>query len=123
MFFLFGMGTKSKSILSQPSICKNCGHMCHIEIFITYHYFSLFFIPLFKWNKKYYAQTSCCGAMYTLPSELGKDIQKGFVSSIGENDIEYILGSSQKENNYCTHCGAPRNGNDFNYCPKCGHKF
>lgn len=123
MLFLWSIGSKNQSILSQVGVCKNCESMAHIEVFYTYHYFSLFFIPLFKWGKKYYAQCSRCGAIYNLPNELGKDIKKGVVSSVSDNDIEYVKGSSIKENNYCTYCGAARKESDDNYCPKCGHKY
>lgn len=123
MFFLFSFGSNSKSIFSQPGVCPYCGKMCRFEIFLNYHYISLFFIPLLKWGKQYYMRSSCCGAVYALPTQIGKDIQKGLITSIEEIEKkEYISGSSHSEKNYCTYCGAPRDTNT-NYCAKCGHKF
>ena len=119
MFFLFGFGTQQKNLFSQQGICKHCGHMCRFEIFMTYQYFSLFFITLFKWGKQYYAKSSCCGAIYNIPKELGDDILKSQAQHIPDEYMEYISYSS--DNNYCGHCGAPRNGNE--YCTKCGNKF
>jgi len=121
MIFIYNFGSKSKSLSSQSGICPHCGRMCRFDVFLKYSYFSVFFIPLFKWNKKYYATSSCCGAIYSILPEVGKDINKGLITSIDESDMEYVSGSSYTENNFCTYCGAPRNGN--NYCAKCGNKF
>ena len=81
--------------------------------------FILFFITLFKWHKQYYAKSSCCGAVYNIPENFGKSAEKSEISSIPEEYMEYIADSSYQ--NYCGHCGTPRNGNE--YCTKCGHKF
>ena len=104
MFFLFGFGTQQKNLFSQQGICKHCGHMCRFEIFMTY---------------QYYAKSSCCGAIYNIPKELGDDALKSQAQQIPEEYMEYISYSS--DSNYCGHCGAPRNGNE--YCTKCGNKF
>ena len=119
MIFIYNFGSKSKSLSSQSGICPHCGRMCRFDVFLKYSYFSLFFIPLFKWNKKYYATSSCCGAIYNIPKELGDDALKSQAQQIPEEYMEYISYSS--DSNYCGHCGAPRNGNE--YCTKCGNKF
>lgn len=36
------------------------------QVYMTYMYFSFFFIPLFKWNKRFYVKMSCCDAVYEL---------------------------------------------------------
>ena len=38
---------------------------------------SLFFIPTFKWNRRYYVQTTCCGTTYELNPEIGMQIARG----------------------------------------------
>ena len=46
------------------------------QVFMTYMYFSFFFIPLFKWNRRFYVKMSCCGAVYELDPEKGKALAR-----------------------------------------------
>ena len=118
---ILGWGSSSKIILEQAGICKHCGHMCRLAVFMTYSYFSLFFIPFFKWGKQYYVRSSCCGATYAISPEMGKAISKGGLDVLSHEELTYIVGSAASVDAYCGHCGAPKNGNA--YCAKCGAKF
>ena len=77
---------------SQQMICNVCGRYGRYQVFMTYTVLSLFFIPCFKWNKHYYVTTSCCGSMYELDSEIGKEIERG--SSV---EIRNIYGESIRD--------------------------
>ena len=121
MFFIWGWGSSSKTVFTQTGICKHCGHMCCLEVFMTYHYFSLFFIPLLKWDKQYYVKSSCCGAVHAIPPEIGKALSKGDTNSLSEDDLSYVMGSAAAIDSYCGNCGAPKNDNA--YCTKCGAKL
>ena len=61
---------------------------------MTYMYFSFFFIPLFKWNKRFYVQMSCCSAIYELEPEIGKAILRGEEPAITSADLHLV----QEEN-------------------------
>lgn len=120
MFFIFGISTKEKEIdFSQTIVCSNCGSYGRLEAFMTYSYFSLFFIPIFKWNKKYYIRSTCCGSIYSIDKDLGRDIEIGQRSSIDESDLHPINVNHQKN---CSNCSYPIEDN-FEYCPRCGEKL
>lgn len=122
MFFVFGISTKEKEIdFTQTIICPGCGSYGRLEVFMTYTYFSLFFIPIFKWNKKYYVRSTCCGSLFTINEDLGKSIENGQRNRIEESDLHPININYNKER-VCPTCNYSIN-NDFEYCPKCGRKL
>ncbi|MGI6079609.1 MAG: hypothetical protein ACOYBV_01315 [Candidatus Avilachnospira sp.] len=47
------------------------------DVYMTYLYFSFFFIPLFKWNKRYFLRNTEGGADMELPREIGRQIERG----------------------------------------------
>ena len=79
MFFIGGIfqGKKEFEHFRQTIVCKKCGRLCSISVFMTYTCFSFFFIPLFKWGKQYYAVSNCCHTIYAIDAELGKAIEHG----------------------------------------------
>ena len=91
MIFIFGIETGDKQLdFNQPAECPMCGRYGSVNIYMTYSYFTLFFIPLFKWGKKYYAKMSCCGVSSELPPKLGAAIEKGEIAHI---DVKNIFGA------------------------------
>lgn len=120
MFFIFGISKKEKELdFSQTTICKTCSSYGRLEAFMTYSYFSLFFIPILKWNKKYYIRSTCCGSLYSIDKDLGMDIERGQRTSISESDLHPININNQK---LCSNCNYPIE-RDFEYCPRCGEKI
>lgn len=70
MFFICGINQEQKDLGSfGPYICGACGSYGRYQVYITYMCLSLFFIPIFKWSKKYYVQTTCCQSLYVLDPE------------------------------------------------------
>ena len=97
-------------------ICEECGQYGRYLVYMTYSVLSLFFIPIFKWNKQYYVKMSCCDTLYQLKKEAGIQIERGQQVHIQKNDLTCI---SKSNNRYCPHCGYKLD-TDFVYCPKCG---
>lgn len=121
MFFIFGISSKERDLdFSQTTICKTCGSYGRLEAFMTYTYFSLFFIPIIKWNKKYFIRSTCCGSIYSIEEELGKSIERGRNVVIKDSDLININRNYKKEL-YCKNCGR-KIEESFEYCPSCGHK-
>jgi hypothetical protein len=118
MFLIFGISQGEKRLdFEQTAVCACCGRYGRYEVFMTYMYFSLFFIPLFKWSRRYYVRTTCCGAVCEIDRELGERIRKGQISSLSESDLHFdCRGYTGKR---CTNCGYETE-EDFSYCPKCG---
>jgi RNA polymerase subunit RPABC4/transcription elongation factor Spt4 len=122
MFFVFGISTKDKNIdFVQTVVCPNCNSYGRLEVFVTYTYFSLFFIPIFKWNKKYYVRSSCCGSLFTIREDLGKAIERGEKNRIDEAELNPINMKYNREQT-CSNCNYSID-TDFEYCPKCGRKL
>lgn len=122
MFFICGIsqGRKSFDFFRQTMICKKCGRLSGISVFMVYSYFSLFFLPLFRWGKTYYAQADCCGAVYALESSLGRAIEHGEAVSLREEDLHLVGADSRSRN--CPDCGFLLSP-EYAYCPKCGRKL
>ena len=75
MFFICGIDSGQKELpFHQLEICGRCGSYGRYQVFMTYMCLSLFFIPVFRWNRRYYVRMSCCGAVYALNPEVGRRI-------------------------------------------------
>ena len=60
MIFIGGIGHGQKEIpYGQPAaLCAICGGYGRYQVIMAYTYFSFFFIPLSKWNRRYYVKTT-----------------------------------------------------------------
>lgn len=123
MIFIGGIaqGRKDFDFFRQTMICKKCGRYSSISVFMVYTYFSFFFIPLFKWGKKYYAVSNCCNTVYAIDAELGRSIERGEAVTLREEDLT-MIGMNDSRTNNCPDCGYLLNP-EYEYCPKCGRKL
>jgi hypothetical protein len=118
MFLIMGINQKEKKLnFDQLIICKCCEKYGHVEVFLTYTYFMLFFIPIIKWNKRYYVRMNCCGSSCEISGELGKAIEKGQVVDLNLDDLNF--GKRESSVRHCSYCGFTTT-DDFQFCPKCG---
>ena len=131
MFFVFGINQEQKDLGSfGPYICGACGSYGRYQVYMTYMCLSLFFIPVFKWSRKYYVQTTCCQSLYELNPETGKRIAHGEEAEIHPEDLTLVRrgrGGFQGWQNpvrrhVCSACGYETE-EDFAYCPKCGTRM
>ena len=124
MIFIGGISSGRKHIeYLKTVICSRCGAYGRYQVFMTYMYFSFFFIPLFKWNKRFYVQMSCCNAVYELDPEVGRRLLRGEDLEIQESDLTLVqdgTGNPWSRGKKCSHCGFETE-EDFAYCPKCGN--
>ncbi|MDO4977282.1 MAG: zinc ribbon domain-containing protein [Eubacteriales bacterium] len=103
-------------------ICEECGSYGRYQVYMTYMCLSLFFIPVFKWNKKYYVQNSCCNTVYELDPEVGKQIQWGEHVEIRPQNLNKVYQGNRISYKRCNNCGYATE-EDFEFCPKCGMRF
>ena len=125
MFFISGSYQDRKDLdYNQQMICDFCGRYCSFHVFMTYMVLTFFFIPIFKWDRRYYVETSCCGSIYELNPEIGKAIANGEKVEISQDDLVLIEGGYNCMNYHkkCHNCGYETD-QDFGYCPKCGERF
>ncbi|MDO4465667.1 MAG: zinc ribbon domain-containing protein [Bacillota bacterium] len=121
MFIMMGINSQSKALdFHQMVVCESCGGYGRYMVFVTYTVFSLFFIPLFKWNKQYFVQMSCCDSVYQLDPDIGKQIERKENVQIKSDNLTLVKKSNKSYN--CPQCGYILNS-EFEYCPKCGTKL
>ena len=128
MFFIMGVDPRQKELnYNEMIICDSCGSYGRYRVWVSYMCFSLFFIPLIKWGREYYVQSTCCGTTYKLNSAIGKMIADGedvkicseHLTKIASGKTHTYTGQYEKS---CPHCGYTTS-EDFQYCPKCGRPF
>ena len=94
---------------------------------MTYMYFSFFFIPIFKWNRRFFVEMSCCGAVYELDPEVGK--KRFGAEEITERDLTlrqdemgnpWTGSDASHRHKVCPSCGFETDEGSFRTCPKCG---
>lgn len=127
MIFIGGISSGTKQIdYLKTVVCRICGGYGRYQVFMTYMYFSFFFIPLFKWNKHYYVKMSCCDTVYELNPETGRRLLRGEDVDIAEQDLTLLDEGRRKvtwsPKKQCTNCGFETE-EEFDYCPKCGQRF
>lgn len=131
MFFIMGISRGEKKLpFVKTMVCSACGKFGRLEAYMTYTYFTLFFIPLFRWNTEYFVMSSCCGTVYSIEKSLGKRIQKGEEVILKDEDLIHrtahsnFAGPSYENEDItrCPSCGYTTK-EDFLYCPKCGRRL
>lgn len=123
MFFIMGVSQGRKKLnFDQLIICGHCGKYGHLEVYMVYSYLSLFFIPVLKWGRRYYVQTTCCETTVELEAEQGRQIARGEITSLPESIIPRIYEYQASSRKHCGSCGFETE-EDYQFCPKCGERF
>jgi DNA-directed RNA polymerase subunit RPC12/RpoP len=123
MFFIgiLGVNQKQKPLdIYNNAVCPSCGALTRFEVFKTYSYFHIFFIPIFRWNVKYFVKPACCGSIYELDPNIGKQYEN-------ENHINIKNEHLHPVNQYlpyktCPNCSA-KFESSYSFCPHCGEKL
>ena len=123
MFLMIGVNQGRKDFdYGQVIICNHCGSYGRYQVFMTYMALSIFFIPCFKWSKKYYVQSTCCHTVYELDAEIGKRIARGESIEILPQHLREMQSGFRSKYKQCSNCGFSTQ-EDFEFCPKCGRRF
>lgn len=124
MFLIFGIHQDEKQLRFEQNIfCKCCGRFDRVDVWMSYACFMLFFFPLFKWNKRYYARTSCCSSSCEISPESGRAVETGKASSLNPDDLRFDCpNTGHSPVHRCGRCGYLTK-EDFQFCPKCGKPF
>lgn len=124
MFFLMGITNGRKDLnFNQVITCPVCGMYSRYQVYMTYMVLSVFFIPCFKWGKRYYVETGCCHAIYELDKQVGKRISHGENIKIMPQDVRRVQnGGYSIRMKKCMSCGF-KTLEDYDFCPKCGQKL
>lgn len=123
MFFIgiFGINENQKPLGTyNNAICSSCGAYTRYEVFKTYSYFHIFFIPVFRWNVRYFVRAACCSSVYELSQEIGIQYERGLNPEIRNEHLHPVY--QQLPYSVCKSCGA-RFDSAYSYCPHCGRKM
>lgn len=119
MFFMIGITDGRKNYeYARMVVCNACGAYGRYRVFMTYTSLLLFFIPVLKWNRQYFVESSCCGSLFRLDPEIGQRIARGEDVEIRPEQLTPVHGRTSKK---CA-CGYVTT-EDFEFCPKCGRHF
>jgi predicted RNA-binding Zn-ribbon protein involved in translation (DUF1610 family) len=125
MFFvgIFGIESKEKDIKTFGSVvCPDCGRMSTAALFMRYTFFHIFFIPTFRWNRRYFIKLRCCGALYEVPADYAEALKNE--DYIDFSRLKKVSGGFGGYNDFfavCASCGKSFD-KSFPYCPYCGAK-
>ena len=121
MFFIIGItsGTVELGLRLCGSFpcCSTLGSKAMVTC--VYRQFTLFFLPLFRFGKRYFISCPDCGAVYEINREEGRRIEHNPAAEINPNLIFRVAGRAAK---FCPHCGTQVAPESL-YCPHCGAKL
>ncbi len=123
MFFvgIFGINEKEKPVTTYNNIvCPACQALTHLDIFKAYSYFHFFFIPIFRWNQRYYGKTACCSSIFKVGPVKAEQFDRGQIPDLRPENLEpksYDLPYKK-----CANCGAASE-TKYRFCPYCGNKL
>lgn len=122
MFFIFGINRREEDLGNiSAGTCSVCGLSGNYDFFVTYQVLSIFFLPIIKWDRKYYLKERSCNSLFEINEELGREIEAGRKINISDSDMKLIV-SSYKQTKTCPSCGYQADPS-FDYCPKCGQRL
>lgn len=121
MFFI--IGTASGTTDFGTRLCRYlpcCGkNNVRVAFTCTYQQFTLFFIPLFRFGKRYFITCPDCGAVYELRKDEGERAAANWNAEINPDCI-FIVQNSYKKT--CPACKCSVNS-DSRFCPNCGQRL
>ena len=116
MFLFFGILPGEKVISLEGLLtCPRCGRLTRAELVVHFQRFSLFFIPLFTWGRRYFVRTTCCGGFCEIDAQTGRRMERGEQTTLDGVNLHFTGPTVHR----CQRCGYETQ-EDFSYCPKCG---
>lgn len=96
MIFIGGISNGVKELVYNGSVyCRRCGRREAVAVYMTYMYFSFFFIPIFKWGRRFFVEFQGCRGQYELDKEKGMRILHGEEVEILPGELSSAGGNGQ----------------------------
>jgi uncharacterized OB-fold protein len=121
MFFIIGITSGSATLGSRRCGRFPCcgGYGSFAVVTCAYRQFTFFFLPLFRFGKRYFVSCPDCGAVYEIEREEGRRIERDPGAEINPERMHRISGQAAR---FCPNCGT-RVEPGSRYCPNCGTKL
>ncbi len=122
MFFIVGITSGTTNLGFRVCGYFSCCSLRKQTAMVTcvYRQFTFFFLPLFRFGKRYFVSCPNCGAVYEIDREEGKRIERDPAAVINPDRIFRVAG--QHSGRFCPNCGKQVNP-DCRFCPYCGTKL
>ncbi|HHT73060.1 MAG TPA: zinc ribbon domain-containing protein [Firmicutes bacterium] len=122
MFFIgiFGIQPGKKEVGEGQGICPSCEAFDRYVVDEVYTYLHFFFIPIWKWNRRYFVRTRCCRRTLELEGDVGRRIASGERIQLRPEHIVRAQPGAQGE--ACPNCGSVLRP-DYRFCPRCGSQL
>ncbi|MEL7648722.1 MAG: zinc ribbon domain-containing protein [Sedimentibacter sp.] len=122
MFFMAGVFPQKKELnYNRTMLCSCCQRYGRYQSYMESSVLNLFFIPVFKFNKKVYIKTTCCNSIYlVINKEKASLLEHGQGEDIylGPEDLQPVYtGNCSAER--CPSCGFEAD-RSYKFCPNCG---
>lgn len=120
MFFIVGITSGTAALgLRRCGFFPCCSRGGAAAVTCLYRQFTFFFLPLFRFGKRYFVSCPCCGAVYEIGRDEGKRIERDPQAEIDPGKLRRTSGRAAR---FCPNCGA-RIAPDSRFCPYCGAKL
>jgi len=118
MFLIFGFTNGVSNIgLRKCSFFSCCGNSgVTTGVTCTFQQFTLFFIPIFRFSKRYFITCPNCGTVYELTKDEGRRIVRDVTAEINPDNLFIVQAANKKTCPNCKCSVDPRS----RYCPNCG---
>ena len=122
MFFFLAVTSGTRELGRRRCRYLPCCGTYGAEVSVTcvYQQFILFFIPVFRFGKRYFATCAGCGAVFEMNREEGRRVERNPSAEIDPSAMTRVAAGSDPR--FCPRCGAPISPGD-RFCPNCGGKL
>ena len=122
MFFFLAVTSGTRELGRRRCRYLSCCGTYGAEVSVTcvYQQFILFFIPVFRFGKRYFATCAGCGAVFEMNREEGRRVERNPSAEIDPSAMTRVAAGSDPR--FCLRCGAPISPGD-RFCPNCGGKL
>ena len=121
MFFIIGITPGRKALVYELMVrCPHCGKWERCQIQMTFTCLDFFFIPLFKWDKRYLLKMHCCNSVFELDGEIGKLIVRKEEPEILPQHLTLLKAGTAIRQEPEAPPAHKAYGEDTRVCPYCG---
>jgi hypothetical protein len=121
MFFIIGITNGANDLGIRKCKFFTCCASDEVMASFTcrFNQFILFFIPLFRFHKRYFVSCPNCGTIYEMSKEEGQRLESDYSAEINPDALFIVQGASKKICPNCKCSVAP----DCRFCPNCGNSL